>query len=110
MDNNEIYVPLLSWLIGGTRIGGGYNYYTASKRTDPMTGCIKDSVFNYRVWIEKLDEQEFLKAAVYFGSNSFECQNEDDMEITTYEMEEESRELIRSWLKEKYDAFLAENS
>ena len=110
MDNNEIYVPLLSWLIGGSRIGGGYNYYTASKGTDPMKGCINDSVFNYRVWLEKLDEQEILKAAVYYGANSFEYQSEDDVEISSYEMEEESRELIRNWIKEKYDAFLAENS
>ena len=26
MEKTEIFVPLLSWLIGGSRIGGGYNY------------------------------------------------------------------------------------
>lgn len=109
MDNNEIYIPLLSWLIGGSRIGGGYNYYTSSKGTDPMTGCVDNKVFNYRIWIEKSDEQEFIKAAVYRGANSFEAQNEDDVEITVYEMEEESRELIRNWIAEKYNIYLAEN-
>ena len=110
MSNNEIFVPLLSWLIGGSRIGGGYNYYTSSKGTDPMAGFIKDDIFNYRVWIDKLDEQEFIKAAVYYGPISFECQPEDKVEITTYEMEEESRELIRNWLVEKYESFLSENA
>lgn len=110
MENRDIFVPLLSWLIGGSRIGGGYNYYTASRGTDSMTGCLGKSIFNYRIWIEKIDEQEFIKVAVYNGVNSFESQSEDDVEISSYEMEEESRELIRDWLNEKYNVFLAENS
>ena len=61
MENNEIFVPLLVWLIGGSRIGGGYNYYTASRGTDPMEGFLGKRIFNYRVWIDKLDEQEILK-------------------------------------------------
>lgn len=109
MENKEIFVPLLSWFIGGSRIGGGYNYYTASRGTDPMTGCLGNNVFNYRIWIEKNDEQELLKAAVYYGAMSYDNQPEDDIETTVYEMEEESRELIRSWLTEKYNSFLAEN-
>lgn len=108
MQNNEIYVPLLSWLIGGARIGGGYNYYTSSKGTDPMLGCLGKNVFNYRVWLEKIDEQEVIKAAVYLGDESFECQPEDAVEITTYELEEESREQIRSWIGEKYKIFLSQ--
>ncbi len=108
MDSTEIFVPLLSWLIGGSRIGGGYNYYTGSRGTDPMTGCLGNRVFNYRIWIEKIDEQELLKAAVYFGGNSFENQREDEVEITTYEMEEESRPLIKSWIEEKYEMFLSQ--
>ena len=108
MENNEIFVPLLSWLIGGSRIGGGYNYYTASRGTDAYKGCVGNKIFNYRVWIEKSDEQEFLKAAVYYGVNSFEARQEDDVEITVYEMEEESRPLIKDWIEEKYKAFFAE--
>lgn len=108
MQNNEIYVPLLSWLIGGSRIGGGYNYYTSSKGTDPMLGCLGKNVFNYRVWIEKSDEQEFIKAAVYLGEKSFENQPEDAVEITTYEMEEESRPLVKAWLEEKYVTYIAQ--
>ena len=108
MDNNEIFVPLLSWLIGGTRIGGGYNYYTASRGTDASGGCVGKLLFNYRIWIEKSDEQEFIKAAVYFGMKSFEAQAEEDVEISVYEMEEESRPLIKKWIEKKYQAFLAE--
>lgn len=108
MENNEIFVPLLAWLIGGSRIGGGYNYYVASRGTDPSKGCFDRRIFNYRIWIEKKDEQEFLKAAVYYGMKSFEAQNEDDVEISVYEMEEESRLLIKNWIDEKYKIFLAE--
>lgn len=108
MQNNEIYVPLLSWLIGGSRIGGGYNYYTSSMGTDAMLGCLGKNVFNYRIWLEKIDEHELIKAAVYLGDESFECQPEDAVEITTYELEEESRELIRNWIKEKYEMYLAQ--
>ncbi len=108
MENSEIFVPLLSWLIGGSRIGGGYNYYVASCGTDPSKGCFGKNIFNYRIWIEKSDEQEFIKAAIYFGMKSYEAQNEDDVEVTVYEMEEESRPLIKSWLEEKYKAFLTE--
>ena len=107
MENSEIFVPLLSWLIGGSRIGGGYNYYVASRGTDPSKGCFGERIFNYRIWIEKSDEQEFLKAAVYFGMKSFEAQAEEDVEVSIYEMEEESRPLIKDWLEEKYKAFLA---
>ena len=110
MENNEIFVPLLSWLIGGSRIGGGYNYYTASKGTDPMLGFFNNNIFNYRIWIEKLDEHEIIKAAVYRGSSSFENQPEDDVEISVYELEEESRVLIKSWLEEKYASYLRENA
>ena len=106
MNNEELFVPLLSWLIGGSRIGGGYNCYVASRGTDPLKGCIGNRVFNYRVWIEKSDEQEFIKAAVYFGVNSYEAQAEEDVEVTVYEMEEESRPVIKEWLEEKYRAFL----
>ena len=107
MADYPINVPRLDWLIGGSRIGGGYNYYTSSYGTDAMTGCLGKNIFNYRVWIEKLDEQEIIKAAVYYGDKSFEAQNEDDVEISSYEMEEESRQLIKAWLEEKYSAYLS---
>ena len=107
MANNDIFVPLLAWLIGGSRIGGGYNYYVASRGTDAMTGCVGKNIFNYRIWIEKNDEHEIIKAAVYYGTKSFENQQEDELEVTVYELEEESRELIKEWLDEKYQAYLA---
>ena len=108
MSQKEVFVPLLNWLIGGSRIGGSYNIYIGSRGTDAETGCFGKDITNYRIWIEKLDEQELIKAAVYYGDDSFEAQSEDALEITTYEMEEESRPLIRSWLEEKYSAFLAQ--
>lgn len=104
----EIYIPLLKWLIGASRIGGTYNIYVGSHGTDPMLGCVGRKIFNYRIWIEKLDEHEIIKAAVYYGLNCFECQNEDEVEIKIFEMEEESRPLIKQWLEEKYEAFFAE--
>ena len=110
MENKEIFIPLMSWLIGGSRIGGSYNIYTAYLGTDPLKGAIGGKIFNYRIWIEKNDEHELLKAAVYYGANSFECQNEEDLEVSVYELEEDSRELIKNWITEKYNLFLAENS
>ena len=53
MENREVFVPLMSWLIGGSRIGGSYNTYTASMGTDPLKGAIGQPIFTYRIWIEK---------------------------------------------------------
>lgn len=105
MENKEIFIPLLSWLIGGSRIGGSYNTYCASLGTDGEKGCIGGEIFNYRIWIEKLDEHEIIKAAVYYGMNSFDNQNEEDITVEVYELEEESREEIKKWLTEKAEAF-----
>ena len=105
---NEIYIPLLSWLIGASRIGGKYNIYVGSDGTDPMLGCIGRKVFNYRIWIEKLDEHEIIKAAVYYGMNCFECQNEDEIETESFELEEESRPIIKQWIEEKRKAYFSE--
>lgn len=105
MENREIFVPLLSWLIGGSRIGGSYNTYCASLGTDGEKGCISGEIFNYRIWIEKLDEQEIIKVAVYYGMNSFENQNEDNITVKIFEMEEESLTEIKNWLTEKAETF-----
>lgn len=108
MSKNEIFVPLMSWLIGGSRIGGSYNIYCASLGTDPQSGCLGNKIFNYRIWIEKLVESEVIKLAVYYGMNSYENQNEDDIIIETYEMEEESLVLIKAYLEAKSDEFFTE--
>ena len=99
MDNREVFVPLLSWLIGGSRIGGSYNIYCGSLGTDPMKGCFGNEIKNYRIWIEKLEESEIIKAAVYFGMNSYENQNPDEVLTNSFELNEESRPLIKEWIE-----------
>ncbi|MDD6147118.1 MAG: hypothetical protein PUB43_08775 [Oscillospiraceae bacterium] len=106
----EIFVPLLSWLIGASRIGGNYNTYVGSRGTDPAQGCFGRKIFNYRIWIERIgeddEEEELLKAAVYYGLKAYENCGEEEIETTVYELEEESREKIRQWLTEKMNAYL----
>ena len=43
MERKEVFVPLMSWLIGGSKIGGSYNIYTASLGTDPLKGANEKS-------------------------------------------------------------------
>ena len=106
MEREEIFVPLLTWLIGASRIGGKYNYYTGSRGTDAALGMLSRKVFNYRIWLEKLDEQEILKAAVYYGDKCFECQNEDEIEVKIFEPEQESLAEIKDWLENECNAYL----
>lgn len=108
MEREEIFVPLLTWLVGASRIGGKYNYYTASRGTDNTLGLFSKKVFNYRVWLEKLNEREMLKAAVYYGDKCFECQNEDEIKVKAFEPEEESRAEIKEWLENEYSKYLDE--
>lgn len=108
MEREEIFVPLMTWLIGASRIGGKYNCYTGSRGTDPSLGMLGKKTFNYRIWLEMEDEHELLKAAVYYGNTCFECQNEDDIEFKTYEAEEESRDELKQWLEERCSAYLDE--
>lgn len=105
MDREEIFVPLLTWLIGASRIGGKYNYYTASRGTDASLGLLSKKVFNYRIWLEKLDEHEVMKAAVYYGEKCFECCSEDEVEVKVFESEEESRAEIKNWLEIKCNEY-----
>lgn len=108
MENREIVVPLLSWLIGGSRIGGSYNIYTASLGTDPLKGAIGQSIFNYRIWIEKNDEDnELVKVAVYYGMSCFESQNEDQIEMGVFEPDEDGLDLLKRYLEDKAEAFFA---
>ncbi|MBQ7294975.1 MAG: hypothetical protein IJW86_02150 [Clostridia bacterium] len=106
MEREEIFVPLLTWLIGASRIGGKYNYYTGSRGTDSSLGMLDKKVFNYRIWLEKLDEREILKAAVYYGDKCYECQNEDDVEVKVYEPEPECLSEIKGWIEEKCSSYL----
>ncbi len=102
----EIKVPRFDWLIGGSRIGGSYNRYFGSCGTDPSKGCFSQKIFNYSVWIEKLDECEIIKAAAYMGMNSFDNTDEEEIEVRTFDFEEESLPLIKTFLEEKLKAEL----
>ena len=107
MAEREIFVPLLPWLVGGSRIGGSYNTYCASLGTDGEKGCMGKDIFNYRIWIEKLDEQEIIKAAVYYGLKSYENQSEDDVTVKFFDFEEESLAEIKDWLEKMMESFFA---
>lgn len=101
MATYEITVPRFDWLIGGSRIGGSYNRYFGSCGTDALKGCLSEKIFNYTVWIEKVDEAEYIKAAVYYGMNSFDNTDEDEIETQTFDFEEESLAEIKEWLNKK---------
>ena len=108
MENREIFVPLLSWLIGGSRIGGSYNTYTASLGTDPLKGAIGQPIFNYRIWIEKSEEEtEFVKVAIYYGMSCYDNQNEDDIVTNIFEPTEDGLDLLKRYLEEKAEEFFA---
>lgn len=101
MTKQEVFVPLLNWLIGGSRIGGSYNIYCGSIGTDPAKGCIGQVIKNYRIWIEKLEETEIIKVAFYEGMRSYDNQSEDEIATETFEMSEESRPLIKEWIESR---------
>lgn len=106
MEKKEVIVPLLKWLIGGSRIGGSYNTYTASLGTDPLKGAIGQKIFNYRILIEKNeDEEEFIRTSIYYGMLSFDNQNEDDIENSLFEATEEGVLQVKEYLQKKADSF-----
>ena len=108
MEKREVFVPLMSWLIGGSRIGGSYNIYTASLGTDPLRGAIGQRIFNYRIWIEKNDEEtELVNTAVYYGMLSYENQNEDEVKKNIFELSEEGLENLKTYLQQEADGFFA---
>ncbi len=100
---SEIIVPRLDWLIGGSRIGGTYNQYYASVGTDGQTGCMNENLFNYTVFIEKIEDTEYIKAAVYYGTKSFSCRGEDEYELMTFDLDEASLPEIKKWIIEKFN-------
>lgn len=104
-----INVPRLDWLIGGSRIGGTYNTYYGSCGTDGETGFFGRKLFNYVIRLEKLeDETEVMKASVYSGYKSFENTEPDGVETEVFELEEDSRALIKAWIEEKCRQYFSE--
>lgn len=108
MSKHEIIVPLLPWLIGGSRIGGSYNTYIASVGTDPEGGFIGKNIFNYRISIEKPEETEFIKVCCYYGNTCFENQAEENIVTQNFEMGEESLDEIKKWLEEKCEEYFSQ--
>ena len=104
-----INVPRLDWLIGGSRIGGTYNTYYGSCGTDGEKGFFGRKLFNYVIRLEKLeDETEVMKASVYSGYKSFENTDSDGVETEVFELEEDSRALIKAWIEEKCRQYFSE--
>lgn len=106
MADYPINVPRLDWLIGGSRIGMSYNRYYGSCGTDGEKGFLSQKIFNYTVWIEKIEETEYLKALVYYGHNALKNTAEEDIEEETFPFAEESLQEIKKWLYEKAEAYL----
>ncbi len=108
MENKEVFVPLMSWLIGGSRIGGSYNTYTGSLGTDPLKGAVGQRIFNYRIWIEKNEEEtEFVNTAVYYGMLSYENQSGDEVKKNLFELSEEGLVSLKAYLQQEADSFFA---
>ncbi|MBQ7004814.1 MAG: hypothetical protein IJN68_00120 [Clostridia bacterium] len=108
MEKREVFVPLMSWLIGGSRIGGSYNTYTGSLGTDPLKGAIGQRIFNYRILIEKNEEDtEFVRTNIYYGMLSFDSRNEDDIESNIFELSEQGLENVKAYLQSKADEFFS---
>lgn len=110
MENGEIFVPIMPWLIGGSRIGGSYNIYNSSVGTDPYKGCLSEKIMNYRIWIEKIEEDEYLKACCYFGLNSYDNQPEDEIITQTFPLTEEGREQVRVFIENQKAQYFNENA
>ena len=106
MEKKEVFVPLMSWLIGGSRIGGSYNTYSGSLGTDPEKGIFGQKIFNYRIYIEKNEEEEeFIKVKTFHGLKSFDNCDEDDIETNVFEANEEGRVQAEAYLQQKADSF-----
>ncbi|MBQ4266564.1 MAG: hypothetical protein IJB93_00065 [Clostridia bacterium] len=110
MANGEIFVPIMPWLIGGSRIGGSYNIYNSSVGTDPYKGCLSEKIMNYRIWIEKIEEDEYLKACCYFGLNSYDNQPEDEIITQTFPLTEEGREQVRAFIENQKAQYFNDNA
>ncbi|MBE6786605.1 MAG: hypothetical protein E7538_10315 [Ruminococcaceae bacterium] len=108
MEKREVFVPLMSWLIGGSRIGGSYNTYTGSIGTDPLKGAFGQRIFNYRICIEKNEEDtEYIHTAVYYGMSCYESQNEDEIKKNLFELTEEGMQQLEAYLNKEADSFFA---
>ena len=108
MMNQELYIPLFEWLIGGSRIGGTYNPYYGSQTEHPAEAAWGQRVFNYTIYIERIDDTEYLRAAVWSGLRAFSTVDESELTRETFACEEESLPEVKTWLTAQRNAFFAE--
>lgn len=105
--NQDLFLPLFEWLLGGSRIGGGYNPYYGSQTAYPEQAAWGQKVFNYAVYIEKIDDIEYLRAAVWPGLQSFSVCPEEELTRETFDCAAESLPAVKAWLQSQRDAFFA---
>ena len=104
----ELFIPLYEWLIGGSRIGGSYNPYYGSQTEFPEQAAWGQRIFNYTIYIEKIDDTEYLRAAVWYGLRSFAAVPEEEITRETFDCEAESLPQVKAWLEAQRDAYFAE--
>lgn len=103
----EIYVPDILWLKGGDGKGGDYNRYFASLGTDGQKGMIGQKIFNYAVFMEKSDDGEVIKAAVYAGQKSFKNTAPEDVKTEVFDAKADSIPAIKQWIEQQVNDFFA---
>ena len=105
--HQDLYIPLFEWLVGGSRIGGSYNPYYGSQTEYPEQAAWGQRIFNYAVYIEKIEDTEYLRAAVWSGLRSFQSCPEEEITRETFDCEESSLPQVEAWLTAQRDAFFA---
>lgn len=106
METTELFVPLLIWLIGGSRIGGSYNTYYGSCTAQPENAVWGQKVFNYAIYIEKAEDREVLKASVYPGlQNISSAAAAEELTTQVFPCEEESLPAVKAWLEDQRAEF-----
>lgn len=105
--NQDLFVPLFEWLIGGSRIGGSYNPYYGSQTESPAEAAWGQRVFNYTVYIKRIDDTEYLRAAVWPGLRAYSTCPEAEITCETFECTESSLPEVKAWLLKQRDAFFA---
>lgn len=91
----EIKLPNLLWFQYG-------NVYTGSLGTDPMTGCMNVTTFNYKVCVSEAKGRKVLLAAYYFRLPWNAVSNMDEVTIGSFEVSEFGLEVATNWLLSRY--------
>ena len=109
MDERKIVVPLLIWLIGGSRIGGTYNDYHGSVTRDPAGPMWGQDVFNYCIAVERTeDEEERLRVTWYPGMLSFANTPQSDKTDRLFPCSQDALADVEAWLTQEKERFFAD--